>query len=270
LLLVGLLALASCGGHSPAREQYEQAYKLYQQAHYGPARQHIDRLKAAHPKNYKLQKDLLLLTRQITLKEQTRNLAFCDSLIPLLQAEIDDLKPHFAYEKTAYDTEGHYTYRPWNPTLESGFSGIRTTLTESNDLILTAIHQGPAPIHYTHLRLSLPTGEHAETQILPPDGGAHYTFTDGAGRHYEILTFHKGRDNGVIAFIYTYASAPITLTYAGGNPTPSRLLTPQETNALIQTADFAAQLRELAQLEARKAAAERQIRNISGTLPTGD
>ena len=258
LLFACFLLLAGCNSNDTARKQLEQARNLYENAQYGSAKQTLDELKTQYPKDYSLQKDVLHLMREIELKEQQRNLVFCDSLLPIRQAEADSMKVYFVFEKTEYDSEGRSTDKSWNPAIESGFIGIKTSVTESNDLVLTAVYRGEL-IRYNRLKVSIASGEYAETQTIPFDGGANYSFDDGAGCNYQIVTFQKERDNGVIAFIYRQAQEKITMEYAGGKKQPTRLLSQKEKDALVRTTDFAAILKEIEQLKKEKEKAEKRI-----------
>jgi hypothetical protein len=265
-LYITSLLFAGCNNNDAARKQLEQARNAYENAQYGSAKQVLNELKVQYPKDFDLQKDVLHLMREVELKEQMRNLAFCDSVLPICQAEADAMKPLFLFEKTEYDSEGRYVDKSWNPSLESGFVGIKTSVTEANNLVLTAIYRSAAPIRYDRLTVSLPSGEHAETQAIPFDGGANYSFKDANGTSYEIVTFQKGRDNGVIAFIYAYAKEKITLEYAGGSKVPTRLLSQKEKDALVRAVDFSARLKELEQLKGQREMAEGRVRYLGGKV----
>jgi len=266
LLFVVFLLFTGCKNNDAAQKQLEQARSFYENTQYGLAKQTLDELKTQHPKDYDLQKEVLRLMREIEEKEQQRNLAFCDSLLPFRQAEVDAMMPYFVFEKTEYDSEGRYTDKSWNPTIESGFNGIKTNVTESNDLVLTAIYQSATSIRYDRLKVSIPSGEYAETKAIPFDGGANYSFKDGGGNSYQIVTFQKGRDNGVVAFIYAYSKEKITMEYAGGNKQPTRILSQKEKDALDRTVNFATALRELEQLKKEKEKAEKRIQYLQTKL----
>jgi hypothetical protein len=266
LLLAACFFVAGCKNNDAARKQLEQARQLYENAQYGSARQCLDELKTQYSNDYGLQKDLLHLMREIELKEQQRNLAYCDSLLPIRQAEADAMKPFFVFEKTEYDSEGRYMDTSWNPSLESGFTGIKTSVTEANDLVLTAVYRSVSPIRYDRLKVSVPSGEYAETQAIPFDGGANYSFKDSSGTTYETVTFQKERDNGVVAFIYAYAKEQIRMEYAGGKKVPTRLLSSQEKNALVRTVHFAALLKEIEQLKSQQEKAGKRIQYLRAKL----
>ncbi|MDR0543701.1 MAG: hypothetical protein LBH19_16045 [Dysgonamonadaceae bacterium] len=266
LILACLLVLVGCNSNDAARKQLEQARNLYENAQYGSARQSLNELKTQYPKDFDLQKDVLHLMRKTELKEQERNLAFCDSLLPLRQAEVDSMNSFFTFEKTEYDSEGRYTDTSWNPSIESGFSGIKTSVTEANDLVLTAIYRSASPIRYNRLKVSIPSGEYAETQSIAFDGGANYIFKDGSGSAYEIVTFQKGRDNGVISFIYTYSKEKITMEYTGGKKVPTRLLSQKEKDTLVGTVNFATLLKETERIKEQKEKAEKRIQYLQSKL----
>ena len=266
LIIAGFLLFTGCSNHDTARKQLAQVRDLYENAQYGSAKQILDELKTQYPKDYNLQKDVLHLMREIELKEQQRNLVFCDSLLSIRQAEADSMKVHFVFEKTEYDSEGRYTDKSWNPAIESGFIGIKTNVTESNDLVLTAIYRSGESIRYNRLKVSISSGEYAETQAIPFDGGANYSFKDGEGNNYQIVTFQKGRDNGVIAFIYRYATEKITMEYAGGKPHPTRILSQKEKDALVRITDFAATLKEVEQSKKEKEKAGERIQYLQSKL----
>ena len=266
LIIATVLLFASCNSNDAARKQLVQARNLYENAQYGSAKQVLDELKAQYPKDYNLQKDALHLMREIEREEQERNLTFCDSLLPILQAEVDAMKSYFVFEKTEYDSEGRYTDKSWNPAIESGFIGIKTSVSESNDLVLTAVYRSAESVRYDRLKVSIPSGEYAETQAIPFDGGANYSFNDGAGNNYQIVTFQKGKDNGVVAFIYKYATEKITMEYAGGVKQPARILSQKEKDALIKTTDFASILREVEQVKKEKEKAGKRIQYLQSKL----
>ena len=266
LTIACFLLFAGCSSNDAARKQLMQARNLYENAQYGLAKQTLDELKSQYPKDYDLQKEVLHLMREIEMEEQQRNLVFCDSLLPIRQAEADAMKSYFIFEKTEYDSEGRYTDKSWNPRVESGFIGIKTSVSESNDLVLTTVYRSAEAVRYDRLKVSIPSGEYAETQTIPFDGGANYSFKDGIGNNYQIVTFQKGRDNGVVAFIYRYATEKITMEYAGGKRQAVHILTSKEKDALVRATDFAAILRETEQLKKEKEKAEKRIQYLQSKL----
>jgi hypothetical protein len=247
IVIVFLLLCAGCSDNNQARSSLEQARNLYENAQYGSAKQALDALKTQHPKAYDVQKEAIRLMREIEWKEQERNLAFCDSLLLVRQAEADSMKQSFVSVESASDI-------------------IKTSVNEANEIVLTSLYKGSSPIRYNQLRVSVPSGEYAETQVIPFDGGANYSFQDVFGTTYQTVTFQKGRDNGVVSFIYTYARAKITMEYTGGKKTSPRILSAKEKEALVRTVDYAAVLQEIDRLTKEKDKAGKRIHYLQSKL----
>ena len=53
-----------------------------------------------------------------------------------------------------------------------------------------------------------------QTDVIEYDGGRNYRFSDN-GNKSEIVTYKKGADNGVIAFIAANSKERIKITYLG-------------------------------------------------------
>jgi hypothetical protein len=265
LLLLGFLFLAGCNTNDPARLQLEQARDLYENAQYGSAKQTLDELKAQYPKVFEVQKEAIHLMREIEVKEQERNLIFCDSMLLVRQAEADSMKQYFIFEKTEYDASGRYVDKSWNPAAGSGANFIKTSVNERNEIALTAVYKGAA-IQYDRLKVSIPAGEYAETQAIPFDGGTNYSFKDGTGITCQIVTFQKSRDKRVISFIYNYALEKITMEYAGGKKVVSRIISGKEKQALVKTVDFTAILKDIDRLKKEKDKAGKRIEYLKSKL----
>jgi hypothetical protein len=203
--------------------------------------------------------------REIEVLEQERNLVFCDSMLLVRQAEADSMTQYFVFEKTEYDASGRYVDKSWNPAISSGSNFIKTSVNEGNEIALTAVYKGAA-IQYDRLKVSGPSGEYAETLAIPVDGGANYSFKDGAGITYQIVTFQKGRDNGVISFIYRYAQEKITMEYAGGKKVSPRIISDKEKLALVRTVDLTAIWKDIDQLKKEKDKAGKRIEYLKSKL----
>lgn len=82
---------------------------MYEQNEFFAAKNEIDSIRILYPKEFKVIREGLTLMRQVEQKEAERNLAFCDSLIPVKQQELEGLKKGFNFEKdSAYNEIGNY------------------------------------------------------------------------------------------------------------------------------------------------------------------
>jgi hypothetical protein len=266
LIILLFLFFSGCNNNNSARSDLEQARSLYEAAQYGSARQQLAELKERYPKAYDIQKEAIRLMREIEWKEQERNLVFCDSMLLVRQMEADSMKQYFVFEKTGYDLTGRYTDKSWNPPVETASTCIKTSITEPDEIVLTAVCKGSYPIQYNQLKASVPSGEYAETQAVPFDGGANYSFRDGSGINYQIVTFQKGRDNGVISFIYTYINEKITVEYTGGGGKSSHIPFAKEKEALVRTVDLAVIFKDIERLKKEKDKAGKRIQYLQSKI----
>ena len=127
--------------------------------------------------------------RQVEQKEAERNLAFCDSLIPVKQQELEGLKKGFNFEKdSAYNEIGNYVSK--QQTIERNIQRcyIRSGVNEKGEMYLASVYFGGKPINHTGIKLSIQDGLFAETPAIPYDGGLNYHFKD-LGNTTEVVTY---------------------------------------------------------------------------------
>ncbi|MCC8145007.1 MAG: hypothetical protein LIO93_00915, partial [Bacteroidales bacterium] len=260
LFLLTFVLLFSCCNNDKeaAQKQLQEARILYENAEFGSAKQVLDSLKIKFPKELSAQKEALALMREIEVEEQKRNIAFCDSMFQVRRTEADSLKQHFIFEKTEYDNQGRYIDKNYNPQPGYASKYIKIHVDEKSDLVLSSVYRG-SPIKHNQVKVSIPSGEYAETEIIPFDGGANYSFKDLDGITYETVTYQKGKDNGVLQFIHNYADNKITLEYLGGKKTSPYVLSAKEKKAVVNTVHFAAILKDLDQFKSEREKAEKRL-----------
>ncbi|GHT72303.1 hypothetical protein AGMMS50262_00580 [Bacteroidia bacterium] len=249
VVFVFLLFLFGCNNDKKTALAYlRQAQDLYEQAQYGSAKQLLDSLKVEFPKEVSVRKKALFLMRNIELKEQERNLLYCDSLLPVRQAEADSLKRLFVF----IQDPGFYSINP-------NAKFIRTSTNEWGEMALTDVYSGTTPLKHNRLKVTNPAGEYQETEAISFDGGTNYTFRDVSGTIYEIVTYQKGRDNGTILFIYHSAGQKLKMEYLGGKKYPPVVIPDKEKQDLVSTVDLAAVLHDIDQLKKEKEKAGKRI-----------
>ena len=109
-ITLATLALAGCNNDEKnAQARLDNARSMYEQNEFFAAKNEIDSIRILYPKEFKVIREGLTLMRQVEQKEAERNLAFCDSLIPVKQQELEGLKKGFNFEKdSAYNEIGNY------------------------------------------------------------------------------------------------------------------------------------------------------------------
>ena len=92
-ITLATLALAGCNNDEKnAQARLDNARSMYEQNEFFAAKNEIDSIRILYPKEFKVIREGLTLMRQVEQKEAERNLAFCDSLIPVKQQELEGLK----------------------------------------------------------------------------------------------------------------------------------------------------------------------------------
>ena len=90
---LALTTLAACNNtEKEAQARLDNAKGMFERNEFFAAKSEIDSIRALYPKEYKVLKAGLSLMRQVEQKEAERNLAFCDSMIPVKEQELADSK----------------------------------------------------------------------------------------------------------------------------------------------------------------------------------
>lgn len=251
---------------STALSQLEQAQNLYENAQFGFARQMLDELKKQYPKELNIQIKVLRLMREIELSEQKRNILYSDSMLIILQAKINSMKPYFTFIKDSqYDNTGRYINKKYISAIDNNGSHIKIDINEWGDMALISVYSGRSSIKHNRLKVITSSGEYAETESIPFDGCANYSFQNNGIMH-ETVTYQKGKDNGVIRFIYHYSNEKLTMEYCGEKKTISIPIGNKAKTAMVETVDFALLLTEINQFKKEKKKAEKRIEYLQTQL----
>lgn len=217
-ILLASFVLTGCNSATKeAQARLDKARAMYENNEFIDAKNEIDSLRALYPKELKVLKEGLTLMREVELKEAERNIAFCDSLIPIRMEELDVMKKDFVFEKDSlYDNVGKYIWK--QQTIERNLerSYIRCGVNEEGEYHIASVYFGAGPINHTGIKLSVPnTDLYTETASIPYDGGVNYRFKD-MGNTTEVVTYNG--ENGIDAFkfIADNEKQRIRVEYTGG------------------------------------------------------
>ncbi|MDR1737559.1 MAG: hypothetical protein LBR66_01890 [Candidatus Symbiothrix sp.] len=258
-LIIGccIALLSACQSEEKQAEKHlRQAQSFYETEQYGSAKQVLQELKTLFPKQVQVQRAALHLKQAIDLKEQERNLSFCDSMLNVLQQEITAQEKHFIVETTEYGKR--YTPAVWNPDIASGDKLLKISLNDAGASTLTAVYVSATGVKFNQIKVALSSGEYLSTQVVPYDGGKNYRYRDAFGNHYEIVAFDDKSENGVLDFIAQYAEKKILLSYLGGAVSPVRELSDKEKQAIRQSRSFAVLRQDFARFQQEKTKAEKR------------
>jgi hypothetical protein len=214
---------------------------------------------ACNKKGVEIRKEGLQLGRLVELKQQTRNVILCDSLLQIRLTQRDSMKSNFLFEKNPeYDEIGKYYAKSHKLENNLQHSYIRSGVNELGIMELASVYYGNQPIRHTGLTVSDFKGEYTETEAIPYDGGMNYSFTD-LNKTTEVVTYAGGKDNGVIQFIYNNMNAPLKAEYTGGNKKYSIAISKSDKNALADIRDFSVVLSDIDRLNKEKEKSSKRI-----------
>lgn len=219
-IAVVVWALTGCNQtEKEAQARLDKAKAMYEQDEFFAAKNEIDSIRLLYPREVKVLKETLALMRQVEMKESERNIAFCDSLLPIKYHEADSLKNHgFTFEKdSAYEEIGNFIWK--QQTIERNVKRcyVRCGVNEKGEMYLASVYFGSRPINHTGIKVSLKNGLSAETASIPYDGGLNYHFKD-LGNTTEVVTYHGDKGVDAIKLIYGNTKERIKIEYTGGKP----------------------------------------------------
>jgi hypothetical protein len=191
---------------------------MYERSEFFAAKSEIDSIRILYPKEFDIIRKGLTLMRQVEQKEAERNLAFCDSLLPIKLQELDVLKKNFNLEKdSAYNEIGNYVSK--QQTIEKNIQRcyIRSGVNEKGEMYLASVFYGGKPINHTGIKLTTKNDLFAETPAIPYDGGLNYHFKD-MGSTTEVVTYIGEKCKDVVELIYNNPKERIRVEYTGGKP----------------------------------------------------
>lgn len=264
-----LIAFVACNNTAKkAQAQLARAKALYEKNDLYAAKQEIDSLRILYPKEYKAMKEGLILIRQIEVKEQERNLAYCDSLLPIRQAQAEEMKKDFLLEKdTTYNEIGNYVFK--SQTIERNVQRcyIRCGVDEKGEMYLASVYYGKNPLKHTYIKVSTPDGLFAETQAIPYDGGNNYRFED-LGMITEVVTYKSDKAKDAIKFIYSYPKERIKVEYMGGKPFVI-YIADSDKKAVQVTYDFACVLSDIENIKKNIEKSKKKLDYLNKKLNSG-
>lgn len=192
ITLIAAILTGCNGDEKAAQARLDKARAMYENNEFFGAKNEIDSIRTLYPKEVKVLKQGLTLMRQVEVKEAERNIAFCDSLLPIKLEEVEGLKKGFAFEKdSVYEEIGNYIWK--QQTIERNVQRcyVRCGVNEEGEMYLASVYYGGRPIEHTGIKLSLKDGQFAETASIPYDGGLNYRFKD-MGSTTEVVTYQGG------------------------------------------------------------------------------
>lgn len=267
LSLAIVLLLISCGNtEKEAQARLSRAKEMYQKNELFAAKKEIDSLRILYPKEFSVLKEGLALMRMVEVKEQERNIIYCDSMLPIRIEEANKLIKGFTFEKdSVYDEIGKYIWK--QQTIERNIERcyIRSGVNEKGEMFLASVFYGKTPVQHTSIKLSTTDGTSAQTATIAYDGGNNYRFDDG-GMKTEVVTY-KGDDAvDAVKFIYNLPEKErIKVEYMGGKPYVL-YLADTDRKAIRATYELASVLNDITNLNKELEKSTKKLGYLQGKL----
>jgi len=214
LLMACMFVVFSCGeSNKEAKEYLLQIRGLYDSGEYDEAKSKIDSIQVLYPKAFEQIKEGMALLQDVRIAQDTKQIAYCDSLIKVLQTKIDSVKHNFVFEKNKdYEETGRFIPKVLPGTSLSS-TMLRSGVAEDGGLYIESVYIGGQ--YHNMVRVQTKDGEYAET-LAVEDDGLNFRFNN-LGKQYEVIKFSKSDENGLSKFIYACADKPLTVVLKGKN-----------------------------------------------------
>jgi len=197
----------------------------------------------------------------IVRRESARTLAYCDSILPIKQSEVDSIQKNFRFEKNAkYQEIGNYVFKTQITEMNSNRNYLKTYVDEKADFYLISNYCG-AKIEHTSVEVSA-NDMFAHSDTIATSEAANHSFND-AGSHWEAVTFKNDADNGVAAFIAQYSNLQIKVTLYG-KKTITYYLANTDKKAIVETFNLWVVKNDVAKLQTEIKKATIKIERIKG------
>ena len=263
LLALALLTGCGDGGEKQAQLHLQKAEQALLLENFSEAKLQIDSIKMLYPKAFEARKQGIKVMQQVDLKEQTKTLAYLDSVVLVKQAQLDSIKGGFVLEKdTAYQDIGNYFYPTQTVEKSLGRSFLRGQVNELGEMSLTSIYCAGGQLHHTSVKVSV--GElFAETSVSKDS----YETTD-LGKTIEKSDYKIGEDGGVVGFIIANQDKNIQLHFIG-DKTYRTVMDKNDRKAIVKLAELARVLSSMEEIRKQQKEASLKIQFVSRKIEEG-
>lgn len=236
-MLLILWAITACTPtvSNKAQNLLDSAISHYSNGQFATAKLLLDSIHSQYPKQVEVRKQALHVMHLIEQQELKRNIAYSDSLLPLLQASWDSMAQNFVLLDTLLQPNKTYQHKTFYR--QSPATGLYCEVDKQGNLLLVSIYTGSV-LDHTHLKVQAQE-VYAQTDTVATSHVNNHRFSD-LGVRWEYVTFAPNKHGDVPHFISMYANNNLKVTLFGKRPYTYYL--PQQTaHAMAQSVKFAQQ-----------------------------
>jgi len=215
--LLVFAVFTSCNSRKEQEKQADMRLKhielLIGQNTLNTAKIEIDSIHILFPRLVEKRRIAAAFEDTIVRRESSRTLAYCDSVLPKKQHELDSIQVNFRFEKNVtYQDFGNFVYKTQLTESNSNRIYLKSYVDENNDLYLISNYCG-AKIDHNSVEVAV-NDLLARTDTLATTNAANHSFTVG-GMRWETLTYKNETANGVASFITQEVTKRIKVSLHG-------------------------------------------------------
>lgn len=262
VVFAGLSASCADNVEKLASERFNSALKAFDEGQFVQARQEIDSIRILYPTATDTRRKALGLMQRIEIIEQTRTMAYEDSIIAVSSARLQELLPSFTLEKdTLYQDLGNWVIPSLQPENNLTRSYLRAQVDENGRLTLISTYRGAQYIHHNSFRVSV-----GESYFDTPAIDNAYEYKD-LDLCYEKCNVQESREGGVAAFIAANRdSRNMVLTLNGQNRKVNVAMTAADVLAIARLYDLSQLILFVNEHKAIRQEAERRINFVRSRI----
>lgn len=240
LILTVLMALLSvaCGNQEQkpdADTLYAEASALYQQGNASMAKLMLDSIHRNFPRRVDVRTKAKALMYTIERDEETRNLAYYDSLYAILEQEWNSASKNFILSKDS----AWYDYKLYLPRLQANARprvGLLCEIKDNGELTIVSVFTGRV-LNHSSFRV-YNKDVFVQTDTVPSDSPYNNCFDD-FGTRWEYVSFRPEWQNQVAEFIAANADQRLKVVLQGNKSTYAFYLEKGDRQVIKQSVAFA-------------------------------
>ena len=187
----------------------------------------------------------------INLLMQEQSLRYSDSMILVLQQQVEPLMKQFLYEKNDhYEDHGTYVHKSLKTAKNTSRCYLQAYITDDYHLTAKGYYVGTYPLHINAIALTADS-------LNQSFSGTNHTFQ--ADLYHEILTLDEANSTALLQFISAFADTKLNIRFLGAKSTYRFALAEQDKQALIQTLRLTTLMKDIHQLELQAKQSSLQI-----------
>lgn len=258
-----LLAACTGGEPKPSEKLYLSAVQCADSGNFNAAKLKLDSLHTLYRGEIDMRRRADTLLWNIELKESTRNLAYCDSMLALSEPELEKMRRRFvATADSALLGYNVYMHRSQGKSYLP-HTNLLSEVRDDGELNMVSVFMGRELNHISY-KVSA-AGVYKESLEVPLSSPANNRFDD-LGIRWEYVTYRPDKQNGTAEFVAAYYKQKVMVTLNSANSLYKFYLDERDKNAIKESVEFASLLKSVLKMRDDRQRAEDKIAWINETL----